>query len=249
MNSILGIINITIKAIFVINSFYTVGTNIILFVIFIITLLLMSYRRNVKKKIVFAGDSITEQGILLTGYISLINRMIEAEDLVNKYQTIGAGISGNRVYDLLFRIDKDVISKSPDITVVFIGINDIWCKLKNGTGLDIERYEKFYREVIIKLLAANSKIILCTPTVIGEKSRNQNEQDSDLNLYATVVRKLAQEYNLLVCDLRENFVNYLQENNGEDMAIGVLTLDGVHLNENGNKLVASSLWNCIKQLK
>ncbi len=208
----------------------------------------MAYRRDTKKRIIFFGDSITEQGKALNGYISLINRQIEAEDLVKKYQTIGAGISGNRVYDLLFRIDADVLSKSPNITVVYIGINDVWCKVKNGTGLDIDRYEKFYRAVIIKLLAAHSKIVLCTPSVIGEKQNNANAQDNDLNLYCDVVRKLAKEYNLVLCDLREAFVYHLQQFNYENLSEGILTTDGVHLNDEGNKLVAIRLWEAIKQV-
>ena len=208
----------------------------------------MAYRRDTKKRIIFFGDSITEQGKALNGYISLINRQIEAEDLVKKYQTIGAGISGNRVYDLLFRIDADVLSKSPNITVVYIGINDVWCKVKNGTGLDIDRYEKFYRAVIIKLLAAHSKIVLCTPSVIGEKQNNANAQDDDLNLYCDVVRKLAKEYNLVLCDLREAFVYHLQQFNYENLSEGILTTDGVHLNDEGNKLVAIRLWEAIKQV-
>ena len=208
----------------------------------------MAYRRETKKRIIFFGDSITEQGKGMLGFISIINRQIEAEDLVKKYQTIGAGISGNRVYDLLFRIENDVLSKSPNITVVYIGINDVWCKIRNGTGLDIDRYEKFYRAVIVKLLASNSKIILCTPSVIGEKQNGQNEQDEDLNLYCDVVRKLAKEYSLQLCDLREAFVSHLQQFNYENLIEGILTTDGVHLNEEGNKLVAIRLWDAIKQV-
>lgn len=225
------------------------ATNITLFIIFIFILFLMTKKREKINRIIFFGDSITEQARALTGFISLINRQIEVEDLVKKYQTIGAGISGNRVYDLLFRIENDVLSKSPNITVVYIGINDVWGKLKNGTGLDIERYETFYRAVIVKLLSAHSKVVLCTPSVIGEKYNGQNEQDQDLNLYADIVRKLAKEYQLGLCDLREAFTNYLQENNYENIAEGILTVDGVHLNENGNKLVAIRLWEAIKQVK
>ncbi len=209
----------------------------------------MAYRKETKKRIIFFGDSITEQGKALNGYISLINRQIEAEDLVKKYQTIGAGISGNRVYDLLFRMDEDVLSKSPNITVVYIGINDVWCKLRNGTGVDIDRYEKFYRSIIVRFLAAHSKVILCTPSVIGEKQNGENEQDDDLNLYCDVVRKLAKEYSLELCDLREAFVTYLQNFNYENLAEGILTTDGVHLNDEGNKLVATRLWDSIIKVK
>jgi lysophospholipase L1-like esterase len=224
------------------------STNIILFTLFIIVLFLMAYRKETKKRIIFFGDSITEQGKALTGYISLINRQIETEGLVKKFQTIGCGISGNRVYDLCFRIDEDVVAKSPSITVVYIGINDVWGKQKTGTGLDIERYEKFYRNIIMKLLSANSKIVLCTISVIGENKFQTNAQDNDLNAYSEVVKKLAKEYSVTLCDLREAFVNYIDQNNYENVAEGLLTTDGVHLNEEGNKLVATRMWEAIKNV-
>lgn len=208
----------------------------------------MSYKRDNKKRVIFLGDSITEQGMALNGYVSLINRQIEADDLVKKIQTIGAGISGNRVYDLYLRIEKDVLSKSPTTTVVFIGINDVWGKVKSGTGLDIERFENFYRAIIVKLLSSHSKIILCTPTVIGEKRDKANLQDEDLDLYSDTIRKLAKLYQIELCDLRNIFTNYLQEHNYENVAEGLLTTDGVHLNEEGNRLVATYLWEIIKSI-
>ncbi|MFY7964309.1 MAG: SGNH/GDSL hydrolase family protein [Chitinophagaceae bacterium] len=209
----------------------------------------MSFKRDNRRTVIFFGDSITEQGRQLNGYISLINRQIEAMDLVKKYQTIGAGISGDRVYDLYLRIEKDVLSKSPNITVVYIGINDVWAKNKTGTGLDIERYEKFYRAIIVKLLSSNSKVILCTPSLIGELKDKANVQDKDLDLYSDVVRKLVTEYHLYLCDLRSVFTNYIQEHNYENIAEGLLTTDGVHLNDEGNKLVATYLWDTIKSIQ
>ena len=206
----------------------------------------MSYKKDTKQRVIFFGDSITEQGMALNAYISLINRKIEAEDLVKKIQTIGAGISGNRVYDLYLRIEKDVLSKSPTTTVVYIGINDIWGKTKSGTGLDIEKFENFYRGVLVKILSAHSKVILCTPSVIGELRDRANPQDEDLDLYSDVIRKLSKEYQVSLCDLRIVFVNYLQEFNYENVAEGLLTNDGVHLSDEGNKLVATYLWDRIK---
>jgi lysophospholipase L1-like esterase len=207
----------------------------------------MAHRKQTKKVILFFGDSITEQARGLNGFISLINREIERENLVKKYQTIGAGISGNRVYDLYLRIGKDALSKSPHLTIVLIGINDIWGKKKAGTGVDIERYEEFYRAIIVQLLSANSKVILCTLPVIGEKLDGENEQDQDLNLYSNVVQKLAQEYKLNVCNLRAAFTTHIKQFNYENVAEGLLTTDGVHLNNEGNKLVATYMWQTILQ--
>jgi lysophospholipase L1-like esterase len=212
-------------------------------------MLLMSYRRETKKKIIFFGDSITEQGVLIGGYIEQINRLIEQEDLVKKYHTIAKGISGNKVYDLYLRIDEDVVVQSPNITVVFIGINDIWCKSSNGTGLDIIKFEKFYRAIIVKLLAINSKIILCTPTVIGEKKFGENLHDDDLLSYSVLILNLAKEYQIEICDLNQAFREFINQNNEENMHEGLLTIDGVHLNKLGNNIVAEKLWSVIKTIK
>ncbi len=209
----------------------------------------MAYRRDTKKRIIFFGDSITEQGKLLNGFISLINRKIEVEELIKKYQTIVSGKSGNRIYDLHFRIESDVLAKSPNIVIVNIGTNDVSGKILTGTGLDIERFENFYRSIIVKLLAANSKIILCTPALIGEKKNNSNLQDEDLNMYCEVVRKLSKEYALFLCDLRETFIYQLSETNYENLESGIFTTDGVHLNDEGNRIVANRLWDIIKQIK
>ena len=209
----------------------------------------MSYRRDTKKKILFFGDSITEQGILIGGYIEQINRIIEAEDLVKKYQTISKGVSGNKVYDLYLRMDEDVVVQSPNITIVYIGINDIWCKSSNGTGLDIIKFEKFYRALIVKLLAINSKIILCTPTVIGEKKFGENLHDDDLLNYSLLILSLAKEYQIETCDLNLAFREYLNQNNYENIAEGLLTIDGVHLSKLGNSFVAEKLWSIIKSIK
>ena len=209
----------------------------------------MSYRRETKKKVLFFGDSITEQGKLMGGFVEQINRMIEAEDLVKKYQTINKGVSGNKVYDLYLRVDEDVVLQSPNITIVFIGINDIWCKSTNGTGLDIIKFENFYRALLVKLLAINTKVILCTPTVIGEKRNQENFHDEDLKLYSDIVRKLTREYQVELCDLRAAFTNYIEQSNYENVSKGLLTTDGVHLNQLGNTIVAERLWPIIKSIK
>ncbi|RYG06520.1 MAG: G-D-S-L family lipolytic protein, partial [Chitinophagaceae bacterium] len=94
--------------------------------------------------------------------------------------------------------------------------------------------------------ANGSKVVLCTPTVIGEKKNNANEVDADLNKYADGVRGLATKNNLPLCDLRKAFVDYENANNTEDKEKGILTTDKVHLNDVGNKLVADTMLPFVK---
>lgn len=201
-----------------------------------------------KKKVTFLGDSITQMGVEPGGYISVMKETI-AREAPDNYDLYGAGIGGNKIYDIYLRLNDDVISKSPDIVVLYEGVNDVWHKSLLGTGTDADKYEKFYRAVIKQLLASNIKVIVCTPAVIGEKKDCTNQQDGDLNKYANIIKAVAADYQLPVCDLRSIFMNYENEHNSENADKGILTTDGVHLNDAGNKLLAAELWNMLKNLK
>ena len=196
----------------------------------------------IPKKVIFFGDSITQQGVGKKGYISLLKKNIDS----TQFQLFGAGISGNKVYDLYLRMEEDVLNKKPDLVFIYIGINDVWHKSLLQTGTDYDRYLKFYQAIITKIQTNGSKVVLCTPTVIGEKKNNANEVDADLNKYAAGVRELASKNNVPLCDLRKAFADYENANNTNDLEKGVLTTDRVHLNEIGNKLVADTMLPFIK---
>jgi len=204
-------------------------------------LILISMTTVKKTKIVFFGDSITQAGVNKGGYIDRIQNFINQRSLQEKYELAGAGIGGNKVYDLYLRLEDDVLAKDPQVVVIYVGINDVWHKTSSGTGTDIDKYEKFYVAIIKKLQAKNIKVIVCTPSVIGEKKGNANLQDADLDKYSDVIRRLATTYNCTLIDLRASFAQYEQEYNTEDKESGLLTTDRVHLNEKGNQLVADEM--------
>jgi lysophospholipase L1-like esterase len=211
------------------------------------TLLMLSFTVPPKKiKVVFFGDSITQAGVQPTGYITKMDSMIKQLKLPDSIELVGAGIGGNKVYDLYLRMEKDVLEKNPDIVVIYVGINDVWHKAGAGTGTDADKYEKFYRAIIKKLQDKNIKVIVCTPSVIGEKTDHSNQQDGDLNYYSNVIRKIAKELSLPVCDLRKSFSDYLQANNPANAEKGILTTDRVHLNEKGNAFVAAEMLKALR---
>ena len=159
-----------------------------------------------------------------------------------QYELIGAGIGGNKIYDLYLRIEEDVLDKSPDAVVIFVGVNDVWHKASHGTGTDADKFERFYKAVIEKLQARNIEVTLCTPAAIGERTDFSNQQDGDLNYYSTIIRGLAKEFNCGLIDLRKEFHAYGLEHNPENKDRGILTTDRVHLNETGNRFVADLMW-------
>ena len=188
-------------------------------------------------RVVFFGDSITQAGIKPGGYIDRLKGMLPAE----QFEFIGAGIGGNKIYDLFLRMDDDVLAQKPDVVVIWVGVNDVWHKATSGTGTDPDKFVKFYEAVVKKLQAANVRVVLCTPAAIGEKTDMTNQQDGDLNQYSQFIRDLATRQNLPLVDLRRAFQEYDLKNNPENKDRGVLTTDRVHLNDAGNQFVAEQM--------
>ena len=207
---------------------------------------------NSNKKIVFLGDSITQNAVInsedFKGFISLLE-----ENVNQNTELIGKGIGGDKVSDLLTRYKDDVIKLNPDIVFIYIGINDVWHKYDYGTGTDIDLYENGLRQIITDLKENGVEVILCTPTVIGENNgeftlvnqfkdiETMETMNNDLDDYSDVIRKLSREFDTKLLDLRKIFMQYISENNPENKSKGVLTTDGVHLNNLGSKLIADEM--------
>ncbi len=199
-------------------------------------------------KVVFFGDSITRMGARSGGYVDIISQTIATEKPDMAIQIIGAGVSGNKTPDLLRRLDRDVLSHNPQVVVIYIGINDIWHWSKPHPvtkeprkGTTAEDYNNHLRELVEKIKAANARVVLCTPTVIGENLGNENPNNQRLDQYSDIVRQVAKETGSDLIDLRQIFCEYLMENNTLNKARGILTGDSVHMNEAGNQLIASSI--------
>jgi lysophospholipase L1-like esterase len=198
-------------------------------------------------RIVFLGDSITQQGGDKTGYVTLIKNAMAEKHKDLDIEVFNAGISGNKVPDLQRRLEKDVISKKPTIVYIYIGINDVWHGASNpANGTSKEKFEEGLNDVIDRLTKSGAKVILCTPTVIGEKKAGANKLDAKLDEYSDISRKIAKEKKLPLCDLRKAFVDYLKEKNSDDKERGILTGDTVHLNDAGNKLVAETMLKMVE---
>ena len=126
--------------------------------------------------ILFQGDSITDAGrnrqdegynnarALGTGYA-----MLAAAQLLVKYAPLNLkiynrGISGNKVFNLADRWDKDCIDIKPDIVSILIGVNDIWHKIDGRYDGTIEIYRRDY----IALLERTRKVLPYVKFIIGE---------------------------------------------------------------------------------
>ena len=220
--------------------------------ILILLVVVMVSCTSSNKKVVFLGDSITQNAVInsdkFKGFISLLG-----ENVGQNTELIGKGIGGDKVSDLLTRNRDDVIKLNPDMVFIYIGINDVWHKYDYGTGTDNDLYENGLRQIITDLKENGVEVILCTPTVIGENKgeftlvnqfkdiETMEIMNNDLDDYSDIIRKLSREFDTKLLDLRKIFMQYISENNPENKSKGVLTTDGVHLNNIGSKLIADEM--------
>lgn len=191
-------------------------------------------------RIVFLGDSITAGGAGPNGYVTFVRNALNEKKKDLEIEVIGAGVSGNKVPDLQRRLEKDVLSKKPTIVVIYIGINDVWHS-QNGHGTPKDVYEAGLKDLIKSINDAGARVILCTASVIGEKTDGSNDLDKMLDEYCDISRKVATDTKSQLVDLRKAFLDHLKKNNPQNAEKGILTPDRVHLNLAGNRLVADQM--------
>ncbi len=207
-------------------------------------------------KIIMLGDSITQGGgnpqnekdKNSKGYVVLFQKAMDEKHKDLEIKVINKGISGNKVSDLQRRLQKDVLDLKPNVVYIYIGINDVWHWDLGGNhkGTTKEDFESGLKDIIGKIKGVGGRVILCTPSVIGEKTDGSNKQDKMLAEYADISRKVAKDEGLTLCDLNKAFIDYLKENNKDNKEKGVLTGDRVHLNEAGNKLVEETMLKALE---
>ncbi len=199
------------------------------------------------EKIAFLGDSITAGGWgNPAGYVRLVIAGLEANGI--KAEPVPAGIGGHKSDQMLARLDKDVLSKKPQWMTLSCGVNDVWhgprgvplddAMAKSGTYDDKVAtrgtYKKNITAIIDQAQAAGVKPVMLTATVIQENL--DSKENGLIAPYNSFLRELAKEKKIPLADLNTMFQERIKAENKPN--VKVLTSDGVHMNGEGNKLMA-----------
>lgn len=185
------------------------------------------------QKLVFLGDSITQAD---DGYVRIVESIISALIPDMKLTYVNAGVSGNRVTNMLERINDDVIAHDPNWVTISVGVNDVW---HGHEGVPIDVFRKKYDEMVKQLSKhTGTKLALFTTTVIGEEL--DNEDNVRVVEYNDHIRAVATKRKHLLVDMNEAFQTAISRWHkiGTDLR---LTVDGVHTNPIGAYLMAHTL--------
>ncbi len=219
-----------------------------------------------RERIVFLGDSITHEGTAApNGFVNQVKKAFATERPDLNVEVIGSGVPGFKTVDYGdYRIRAVVRPLLPTAAFIFIGVNDVWHREKRfgGKGTTKEAYEAALRLLIGQLLTNDVAVVLASPGVVGEKTDGSNDlrdsmsnmpakdtepvpADAPLDEYTAISRRVAADLDVEFCDLRQVFLAYLKVHNPENKQAGILTRDGVHLTETGNRLVADEACRAI----
>ena len=205
---------------------------------------------NNNSSLLFIGDSITDCGrgfpvgrknTLGSGYVNLIDCLLNSVYPKLKVNILNTGISGNTILDLEARWQRDVIDLKSNWVSIMIGINDVWQQVEVPNffdNLNIENYEKIYRKLIESIINKVERIILMTPYYIELNSHDPMRKMMDK--YSAVVKKLSSEYNTVFVDTQKYFDRYLDFNPSN-----TLSDDKVHPNLTGHMIIARSFVDAI----
>ncbi len=200
-----------------------------------------------KQKVLFIGDSITDTGRrdvnapFGNGYMSLVRAMTIARYPYLGLKWENRGIGGDTVRHLAARWQQDVIAEQPDWLSVKIGINDVWRSLdRNGDGaVSVDEYETTYRELLKAAVEfTGCKLIIAEPYVI--ESNRQDPMRVQMEQYARVARKLAEEFDAVQVHTQEAFDEAVKTTGETAWAH-----DRIHPNLEGHAVIANAFLRAI----
>lgn len=203
--------------------------------------------------VIFFGDSITESNktkdewaivsdAIGNGFVNMINSHYYLNTDLN-LRIINKGTSGDRTFDLIERIDQDVLIYKPNHVFIMIGINDIWRmfdmpQIKDFKTNSLE-YNKNIEELVTTLLSEDINVILLTPFYLETNLTNPIRKMVDL--YNNELRNISLKYNLTLIDLQKSFDKLL--NNKSSF---LLSRDLVHVNMMGHTYIKDEILKIIK---
>lgn len=205
--------------------------------------------------VLFQGDSITDAGrekekelpntarSFGTGYA-----LLAASALLEGSPELGLtiynrGISGNKVFQLRDRWQKDCIDLRPDLLSILIGVNDYWHFRQDKYDGTPEVYENDYRALLqdTKKQLPDVKLVICEPFSVPGTSAVDETWAAPMSEFRAIAKKMSEEFDTIWVPFQTVF----------DEAVKVApgpywTGDGVHPSMAGAQLMAEAWLKAIK---
>jgi len=205
--------------------------------------------------ILFQGDSITDAGrekvkqqanspvSFGSGYAFLAASNLLNTQAAKQISIYNRGISGNKVFQLADRWQKDCFDLKPGLLSILIGVNDFWHKLNGKYDGTVEKYENDYRQLLIltQKMLPDIKLVICEPFAVQDGSAVDEKWFPEFDAYRASAKKLADEFDTVFIPFQTIF------DEAQNFAPGrYWTADGVHPSMAGNSLMAEAWLKAVK---
>lgn len=206
------------------------------------------------------GDSTTAPRENLEVYSELLEKQLRANNPAAR--VINAGVRGNNTEDAARRFQKDVLNNKPDLVVLQFGINDsaidVWKQPPaDKPRVDLKIFRDHLQHFIRTLKTRGVKVVLMTSNPLRWTPRLRelygkppyHPEDPEgmnwlLHTYVAAVRELALEENVALLDVDVAFRDYARRHG----ALDDLLLDGMHPNQQGQRIIAEMLGKTVVDL-
>lgn len=193
-----------------------------------------------EKNIVIIGDSFV-QGVgddENDGWTGIFKREFEW-----KSNIFIKGYGGNNIYDVLARIEKDLLPFQPSIVILQVGIND--SRLRKSLGFSNEIKEEKFRKGLEEFVNRIKQSLKTTPyfifigiTPVVDKLTTPYKEDkyyatAESRKYNKIIEDFCKSREMLFIGVFEKFMNV--------MNLEEILSDGVHPNSKGYKIIASAI--------
>lgn len=182
----------------------------------------------------YIGGSITEQ----KGFRPVFTQYLRDAFPDNNITEINAAMGGTNSFLGVCRIDRDIISKNPDITIIEFSVND------SSEEEQFEFFERTYEGMVRKLLNYKPDMLIIG-VGLTTKSMNDSFYEKGEAPYSVKAHKsVCDYYNIPYVNVGEMLFKKIKEENSEMLKY---TVDNVHTNDEGGKFYGDALWNSIKE--
>jgi lysophospholipase L1-like esterase len=174
--------------------------------------------------------------------------MIAASGLLFQYadknlKIYNRGISGNKVYQLADRWEKDCLDIKPNVLSILIGVNDFWHKLLGRYNGTIQTYREDYKALLdrTKQKLPDVKLIIGEPYAVTGVKAVDEKWFPDFNEYRAAAKEIAESFDAVFIPYQSVF------DKAQKIAPGSYwTIDGVHPSLAGAHLMAHAWMEAVK---
>ena len=191
-----------------------------------------------KRNIVIIGDSFV-QGVgdeENDGWTGIFRREFE-----KRYNIFIKGYGGNNIYDVLARIEKDLLPFHPSIVILQVGINDSRLRKSLGFSNEIKEgkfrkgLEEFVNRIKQSLKMAPYFIFIGTTPVVDKLTTPYKEDKYystvESRKYNKIIEEFCKSHEILFIEVFEKFMNVQN--------LEKILYDGAHPNSKGYKIITS----------